>query len=41
MLRVDPGKMVRGEFYASHDWRLIEQKGSGNEISYQVNEVPI
>jgi ABC-type polysaccharide/polyol phosphate transport system ATPase subunit len=41
MLRVDPGKMVRGEFYASHDWRLVERESSGNEISYQGNEVPI
>jgi ABC-type polysaccharide/polyol phosphate transport system ATPase subunit len=41
MLRVDPGKMVRGEFYASHDWRLLEHEGAGNEIHYQVNEVPI
>jgi ABC-type polysaccharide/polyol phosphate transport system ATPase subunit len=41
MLRVDPGKMVRGEFYASHDWRLVEREGSVEATAYQVNEVPI
>jgi hypothetical protein len=41
MLRVDPGKMVRGEFYASHDWRVVEQRDPGNEISFQAHEVPM
>jgi ABC-type polysaccharide/polyol phosphate transport system ATPase subunit len=41
MLRVDPGKIVRGEFYASHDWRLVERESSEKATSYQVNEVSI
>jgi len=28
MLRVDTGKIVRGEFYAQHEWRLLKQNSS-------------
>jgi ABC-type polysaccharide/polyol phosphate transport system ATPase subunit len=28
MLRVDTGKIVRGEFYAQHEWRLLKHKSS-------------
>jgi ABC-type polysaccharide/polyol phosphate transport system ATPase subunit len=41
MLRVDPGKIVRGEFYASHDWRLVEREGSEKTTAFQVDQVPI
>lgn len=30
-LRVDPGKIVRGQFYAPHEWRMVEQRSAVNE----------
>lgn len=41
VLRVDPGKMVRGEYYMPHEWRLIQsdagESAPGNEAA--LNEV--
>ncbi len=37
MLRVDPGKTVRGSFYLPHEWRVVQDKkeisGAGSEQS--------
>ncbi|MBV9958687.1 MAG: ABC transporter ATP-binding protein [Acidobacteria bacterium] len=32
-LRVDPGKMGRGQFYMPHEWRVTQRGGRGERIS--------
>ena len=39
VLRVDPGKVVRGQFYMSHEWRLIESNADDEEAEATMNKV--
>lgn len=32
-VRVDPGKIVRGNFYAPHEWRMVEQRSALDSVS--------
>jgi hypothetical protein len=35
-LRVDPGRMGRGQFYLPHDWRVTQRGGRGERIETSV-----
>lgn len=38
-VRVDPGKIVRGQFYAPHEWRMVEQRNISASAEQRVREL--
>jgi hypothetical protein len=40
-LRVDPGRLVRGEFYAQHEWRVVEENTIEASPAKEAGEIPV
>jgi ABC-type polysaccharide/polyol phosphate transport system ATPase subunit len=41
MVRVDPGKIVRGEYFVSHEWRVLGTLPAGDPLGEEVGEVSV
>jgi hypothetical protein len=40
-VRVDPGRLVRGEFYSQHDWRVVDENAVEKVMPEEVREIPV